>query len=185
MKAWTPLALAGLGASPVVLLRRMRKEFDKGGTLTTPTVAAMYATYTGHALLTAGVAHRRTLPLPLPPRPAEAAGAALILTGAGLWVAGVQRFAGSGQVSGTEVGELVSGGVYRYSRNPQYVGYVLALVGLGLARRSAAVLGLATALALVFRWWVPVEERHLDRELGDAYSRYRERTARWFSLASA
>lgn len=179
------LALAGLGTSTVLLLRQMRQEFDTSGTLTPPTVTAMYAAYTSHALLIAGVAHRRTLPLPLPRRPAEAAGAALTLTGAGLLVGGIRRFAGAGQVSGTEVGDLVTAGVYRYSRNPQYVGYVLALVGLGLARRSAAVLGLATAMALVFRDWVPIEERHLDQELGAAYSRYRERTARWLSLTSA
>lgn len=176
------MSLAGLGAASVGLLLRMRRELRSTGTLRGPTVGAMYATYALHAALTARVAYRRSLPVPIAPRLAGASGAGLMLAGAGLWVAGIRRFAGAGQVSGTEVGDLVTRGIYRYSRNPQYLGYVLALAGLGVARRSLAALALAGAMALAFRCWVPVEEHHLDRRLGAAYRRYRERTPRWFAL---
>lgn len=182
MNARAAWSLGAFVASTVLLLQRMRGEFDSAGKLTRSSVAAMYAAYTGHALLTARVAFLRTLPLPLAPRPARATGVSLALAGLGLCAGGMTPFASAAQVSGTETGELVTGGVYRYSRNPQYVGYVLVLVGVGLARRSAAALGLAGAMALAFRYWVPVEERHLARDLGATYGRYRDRTARWVSL---
>ena len=88
-------------------------------------------------------------------------------------------FAGPGQVSGTKSGPLVTGGVYRWSRNPQYAGYVAALTGLALARRSGAGLFLAAAAGASYAAWVPVEEEHLGHELGPAYEAYLSRTPRW------
>jgi protein-S-isoprenylcysteine O-methyltransferase Ste14 len=176
--------LIGLGAASVFLLRRMRREFDSSDTLSKPTAVGMYATYVVHAALIVRVAHHRAVLLAFPPRLASAAGGALIVTGAALCVAGMRRFAGPSQITGTEVGELVTGGVYRYSRNPQYTGYILTLGGVGLGRRSALVLALAAAMALAYRWWVPVEERHLEREMGATYRHYRESTPRWLGMPS-
>ena len=176
-----PAALAtGLAAGLTVsVLARMRREFDAAGELSAPTVAAMYTGYAVHAAATAHATRYRTGPLPLPSTPAAAAGAMTGVGGAALCAIGMNRFAGPGQVSGTHVGDLATGGVYRYTRNPQYTGYIAVLAGLGLARRSAAVLGLAGAAALIFAWWIPVEERHLEQTFGDAYHRYRTRTPRW------
>jgi len=74
--------------------------------------------------------------------------------------AGMRQFAGPGQVSGTNPGGLVTTGIYRISRNPQYIGYLLALSGLTLARRSKDAAALTLAVAAVYRWWIPIEERH-------------------------
>ncbi len=93
--------------------------------------------------------------------------------------AGMGRFAGPRQLSATRAGALVTSGVYRFSRNPQYAGYVLQLAGLALARRSAVAAALAAGPAAAFRWWVPVEERHLAREFGDTYRAYKARAPRW------
>lgn len=174
-------ASAALGGMTAVglLLRRMHREFESTGQLTVPTMVGMYACYVGHAAATALAAREQVGALRLPSGPALGLGGVLVAGGAGLCVAGMRRFAGPRQISGTDVGGLATGGVYRYTRNPQYVGYVGFLAGVGLARRSAAVLGLASAVALVFRWWVPVEERHLEREFADDYRRYRKQVPRW------
>lgn len=132
-------AFAITGLAPV-LLGRMRRELLRDGRLSAPTVTAMYAAYALHGLAVAVSAWRQSAPLQ--PR-AAVVGAPLAVAGSGLVVAGMSRFVGPGQVSGTQVGELATGGVYRFTRNPQYAGYVLALVGLGLARRSGAVVALA------------------------------------------
>ena len=173
-------ASAAVGGVAVgLLLRRMHREFESTGQLTVPTTVGMYACYVGHAAATALAAREQVGALRLPSGPALGLGGVLVAGGAGLCVAGMRRFAGPRQISGTDVGELATGGVYRYTRNPQYVGYVGFLAGVGLARRSAAVLGLASVAALVFRWWVPVEERHLEREFADDYRRYLKQVPRW------
>lgn len=168
-------AFAITGLAPV-LLGRMRRELLRDGRLSAPTVTAMYGAYALHGLAVAVSAWRQSVPLQ--PR-AAAVGAPLSVAGSGLVVAGMSRFVGPGQVSGTQVGELATGGVYRFTRNPQYAGYVLALVGLGLARRSGAVVALAAGAGAVFAWWVPVEEGALRRTFGLPYEHYLASTPRW------
>jgi protein-S-isoprenylcysteine O-methyltransferase Ste14 len=178
------LTVCGVTGLPA-LLRRMTRDVEEQGALRAPTAAWMYATYGVHA---AGYASAlRTGP----PRPAggwtvgRAAGAATAVVGAALTVAGMSRFAGAAHVSGTQSGPFVTEGVYRFSRNPQYTGYVLTLAGAALARRSVPALVLATAAAGVFVRWVPVEERHLSTSIGTPYVRYLESTPRWLGWAGA
>lgn len=75
---------------------------------------------------------------------------------------------------------LVTDGVFRFSRNPMYLGMVLILIGIGMF--------LATLLPFVvvpiFAWWmtvrfIAVEERDLEQHFGKAYSAYRKRVRRW------
>jgi protein-S-isoprenylcysteine O-methyltransferase Ste14 len=178
--------LATLGTGTVaLLLRRMRRELESTGQLSAPSTACMYGCYTAHATATAAAARERLGTLRIPAAPAAAVGGVLSAGGAGLCVAGMRRFAGFAQISGTDIGGLATGGIYRYTRNPQYAGYIGLLAGVGLARRSAAVLALASAAAVVFRWWVGVEERHLDHQFGDAYRHYRETVPRWLPVGRA
>ena len=173
--AATATAAAGAG----LLLRRMRSELLGQGKFARPTAAAMYALYGAHAFAVAAATRNRTLPVPAPRRAAFAAGAPLVVAGTAAFAAGVRRFAGPGQVTGTQAGDLVTGGAYKYSRNPQYTGYVLALTGIGVARRSGGVLALAAATAAVYRWWVPVEETALRHTFGEPYEQYAETAPRW------
>ncbi len=75
-------------------------------------------------------------------------------------------------------------GVYRYSRNPQNVGWGLVLLGVSLAGRSGAALLLTAVFFVVFRSYIPVEERHLERTFGEEYRRYRDATPRFLGLPS-
>lgn len=178
-----PAVLAGaavLSTAPA-LLRRMAQELDDDGRLTATTVAWMYATYAAHAGLY-GLAVTRC-PHPHPPStPVAVGGAAVAAIGTLASVAGMRRFNDLAQLSGTHPGQLVAGGIYRLSRNPQYAGYVLFLIGTAVARRSAGGLALALTAAGMFAWWVPVEERHLERVFGEPYRTYRRSTSRWAGL---
>lgn len=77
-------------------------------------------------------------------------------------------------------GELVSRGLFAWSRNPIFVGLLLALVALLLwspTILSAAVLTAAWTLTLV---QVRIEEEALRETHGDRYERYAAEVGRWF-----
>jgi|SRR5690606_234261 len=76
--------------------------------------------------------------------------------------------------------EIVATGVYRFSRNPMYVGMALLLLALGLALANAWIVALVpTALAVVYWTAVRHEEAYLERKFGAAYEAYKARTRRW------
>lgn len=173
----TPM-LAGLGAALVMLLPRMRRDFEGTGELSTTTAAGMWGCYfVGAAIY--GDALRRGRPLARTPRSVAGAVAA---TGLAMTAAGMSAFGTAGQLTGTRQGPLATGGVYRISRNPQYIGTAVAAMAGAVARRSSIAAGLAGAYAAVCRWWVPVEERTLEHRFGDDYRRFRAATPRWLGL---
>jgi protein-S-isoprenylcysteine O-methyltransferase Ste14 len=76
--------------------------------------------------------------------------------------------------------ELVIAGLYRYVRNPQYVGVVLVVVGEGLLTGAAVLFGYAALLAVGYHLFVRYyEEPTLGRLFGEQYARYREAVPRW------
>jgi len=75
---------------------------------------------------------------------------------------------------------LVRVGLYRYTRNPMYVGVLLILAGWAVSYRSgalavyAAIVGLAFHLRVVYG-----EEPWLARTYGAEWQAYRDRVPRW------
>jgi protein-S-isoprenylcysteine O-methyltransferase Ste14 len=168
-------AAAALGIGVPVLLWRMRRDFDASGDFTTSTAVAMWSCYGLGGALYADVM-RRGRPAA---RPVRIAGVTACVAGLGAVAAGMGDFNGARQVTGTDPGDLKDGGVYRYSRNPQYVGFVLAGAGGAVARQSATAAALTAGYAAICAWWVRVEERSLHRTFGHDYDRYQQRTPRW------
>jgi protein-S-isoprenylcysteine O-methyltransferase Ste14 len=75
---------------------------------------------------------------------------------------------------------LVTGGVFRISRNPLYLSLLLLLVAYAVRLAApAAWLGPIVFVAYVTRFQIHPEERALQEKFGDAYRRYRTRTRRW------
>jgi protein-S-isoprenylcysteine O-methyltransferase Ste14 len=74
---------------------------------------------------------------------------------------------------------FVTAGLFRFSRNPIFVGMILMAAGVALAAQSLWVGGAAIAFAFVCAAQVRVEEAHLAREFGDAYAAFCRATPRW------
>ncbi len=75
---------------------------------------------------------------------------------------------------------LVTGGVYRITRNPMYVGLVFLL--LAWAVHLSAVLslvGIVLFIVYITRFQIQPEERALARNFGEQYSAYCARVRRW------
>jgi protein-S-isoprenylcysteine O-methyltransferase Ste14 len=75
---------------------------------------------------------------------------------------------------------LVVRGLYRYVRNPMYVGVLLVIAGWSALSGSWALVTFGVGVALAFHLFVVfVEEPTLQRRFGDAYDRYRAAVPRW------
>lgn len=81
---------------------------------------------------------------------------------------------------------LVTSGMYRFSRNPMYVGVVTAIFGqaLGFRSRDAAIYGVVVALMFQIAI-VLYEEPRLTKVFGEAYLDYKKRVPRWVGLRRA
>lgn len=105
------------------------------------------------------------------------------VVGAAVFVAGFLFTARSGANLGEEtrgtVGELRTGGLYRYTRNPQVVGYVVTFVGLGLLADSVLVAGLVGTVVVWLPATVFAEEPWLHEQYGESYDEYRRGVPRF------
>lgn len=78
---------------------------------------------------------------------------------------------------------LVAQGLYRYTRNPMYVGVLTAIAGWAILFHSArlAAYGLIV-FACAHAFVVLHEEPHLHAVFGAEYDAYRARVGRWLTL---
>jgi protein-S-isoprenylcysteine O-methyltransferase Ste14 len=75
---------------------------------------------------------------------------------------------------------LVTSGPYRFTRNPMYLGMVIALIGVGLMLGSLTpFLVIAAFAVLIDRRFIRVEEAMLQEAFGSAYTEFTSRVRRW------
>lgn len=78
--------------------------------------------------------------------------------------------------------KLVVRGMYRYSRNPMYIGGVMLLIGEAIIGASPLLLVYALALGVAAHLFVVYyEEPSLARRFGEEYREYLKHSPRWFS----
>lgn len=78
--------------------------------------------------------------------------------------------------------ELVTTGIYRYSRNPAFLGFDFMFIGLFLMYPGAITLIVMLWNLISFHCLILQEEKHLNQAFGTAYGKYAEKTPRycWF-----
>ncbi|HTY05623.1 MAG TPA: isoprenylcysteine carboxylmethyltransferase family protein [Gemmatimonadales bacterium] len=118
-------------------------------------------------------------------------GAALagIAAGAGILLTCVWEFARSGRGTLAPIDppkRLVVQGLYRYVRNPMYVGVLLILLGeLGLVRTTTFLAYTLCFVVAVNVFVIGYEEPALRRMFGDEYRSYCARVHRWIPTLPA
>ena len=172
--------LVGLFALTGVALAWVRRDFTCQHKLSVVSGLLVWLTYFWHAALVVWFTLRSLWPLPVTQPVLTLLGGTLALLGTLLFTLAVYKFRSLARMSGQKENELIVGGVYRYSRNPQNVGWLLFLAGVSLLGNSAA------GLALTFLFWlilhvylVRTEEPHLKRVFGERYRRYLSTTPRY------
>jgi protein-S-isoprenylcysteine O-methyltransferase Ste14 len=75
---------------------------------------------------------------------------------------------------------LVTGGIYRRTRNPMYLGMAIVLLGVALYLADiTAFLGLALFVRFIGRYQIEPEERILLEKFGGEFEAYQARVRRW------
>ncbi len=108
------------------------------------------------------------------------AGFALLVVGSivRLWPVFVLGPRFSGLVAIQTDHELVTTGIYRYVRNPSYLGLLVASLGWALVFRAGVGILLTALLLIPLVARIRSEERLLTEHFGTEYERYRARTWR-------
>ena len=177
------LGLGLLFVLAALIGRRLRREYRNCLGASVQTVALVWAFSGVHFTLVVLAAVWSTWHFSVPTP--QGLGAGIVVAGVGATLGLCAGFAfrwSFKHLNFLDDTRLVTGGIYRWSRNPQLVGWTLVLVGLGLVRGSAMVLVLAIVVWLSYRLHLPTEEEHLRRVFGEAYEAYRQRTPRYFGF---
>lgn len=116
------------------------------------------------------------------PAPVRAVGAALGLAGDAVFFAAVRAMRDSWRAGLPEPGQtsLVTDGVYRYSRNPAFLGFDLLYLGLSLLYCNPLLAAVSACAMVMLHLQILREERFLREAFGEAYAAYQRQTARYW-----
>ena len=153
-----------------------RNDADNPGVIAPPPF--IYA-----GALAAGLLANRRLRLRfLPRRLGRTLGPLLIFLGFLVGLSGFRevRRAGSSVDPYKPVTAIATGGSYRFTRNPMYLGFTLQYVGISTLFNALPPLVLLPAvLQLMRRGVIEREERYLEGKFGEEYRQYKESVRRW------
>ena len=109
-------------------------------------------------------------------------GIVLMLLGLALstWTSMTFRRAGASYQLKGESSVLMSSGPFRISRNPMYLGMLIWLIGLAVLLGSLTAFLFPILLFLIMNFLIiPVEEKRMERVLGERFIEYKSRARRW------
>ena len=83
-------------------------------------------------------------------------------------------------MSPQESNSLVIRGIYKFTRNPMYLGFLLWLLSFGVFQRNPFSLILAAGFVLYMNYFQIIpEERVLTDSFGEDYLEYKKSVRRW------
>jgi protein-S-isoprenylcysteine O-methyltransferase Ste14 len=110
------------------------------------------------------------------------AGGVLVLAGLAMaqWHARLFKRIGTNINTFGEPGTLTTAGLFAHTRNPMYLGMLLALAGVALALGTLSPWLLVLQFFVLAQcWYIPLEERKLAARFGRQYADYCRDVRRW------
>jgi|TARA_R100000005_G_scaffold96705_2_gene86393 protein-S-isoprenylcysteine O-methyltransferase Ste14 len=118
----------------------------------------------------------------LPPLPFTIAGAILFLAALALLLLSAEKFhrAKTHLEPWKPTTQIITNGIYRYSRNPIYLSMAIAYAGISTAAASwTAIILLIPCLFIIHYYVIMKEEAYLEDKFGKEYLAYRAKVRRW------
>ena len=152
------------------------QKSDSSGAIAPPPVI-------GLALAVLGVVVGQIWPVEIIPAPWQYVAGGPIIAGSVLLVASAFRLFRKAETpvpTYRTPKALVTGGVYRLTRNPIYLAMLLLIAGLAVALDNIWLFAGAAVFQHIIRWGVIArEEPFLEAKFGEEYRAFKQRTRRW------
>jgi len=172
-----------LGLFSLYVSFETKKTYDRGKSLSLRLSLGWWIIDTVHASLVILSSLYTVWPIPINVIAALTGGSIILGAGMSIMLAGIIKFRSLRKISGLDTSGLVTTGIYQWSRNPQFFGWFLALIGISLIGRSEFSF-LLTVLAIIsYHYYITrIEEPYLERIFGEKYLLYKSRTPRYFRI---
>lgn len=108
-------------------------------------------------------------------------GLIIAIAGLALCLASITVFASISKMLCLDSGRLTLDGPYHWSRNPQYVGWLMFLLGYALTDWSPWCLAALLVTAVSLHYLVLIEEQHLRSVFGEPYVEFCHNVPRYWS----
>ncbi|MBL4818923.1 MAG: isoprenylcysteine carboxylmethyltransferase family protein [Deltaproteobacteria bacterium] len=77
--------------------------------------------------------------------------------------------------------QIISSGIYAYSRNPMYIAFGIVTIGTGIILNSLWItLSFIPSIVVIFFIAIKKEELYLENKFGQDYLSYKAKVRRWF-----
>lgn len=165
----------------VFTIFKVKHEYNDKKKLSNTSVVLVWLTYCIHAVIVFFSALKSIWEFPTG-FSAYIIGGILIILGVLFCAVALINFRSFQRMSGIDTSKLIDFGIYRYSRNPQNVGWVLFLLGIAILGKSLFSILFVLIFILLFSLYLPIEEKYLDSIFGESYREYCKKTPRYFGL---
>ncbi|NOY75746.1 MAG: DUF1295 domain-containing protein [Kiritimatiellaeota bacterium] len=110
-------------------------------------------------------------------------GLIIFIIGLILLLMGMIEFRFLHRSTGQDVSNLIISGIYLWSRNPQFVGWVLMLLGISIAGQSGFALFLTVMFMIILHLYtILLEEPYLERLYEEEYCQYKSNSPRYIGI---
>ncbi len=156
----------------------------RGNNLEANLAIALFVVFIASALAIAFLTPAPGGDAPLPAGVTHTGGLALLLASLLLARAALRDMGDAWRVGVIEEArtELVERGIYRFSRNPFFLAYLVGFAAYGILLQSAALLGLLLACMAATHAMILKEEAFLESSHGNLYTAYKQRVPRYIGF---
>ncbi len=167
----------------IYVFPEIKKTYDRKGVFTNRLLYSWYAMWGLHHFPLALAALLGIWLMPVNEAAALAAGALIFIVGVILLPMGMVEFHSLRRSTGQDISKLITSGIYRWSRNPQFVGWFLMLLGISIAGRSGFALALTMVFAVILHLYTTrLAEPYLEHLYGEEYRRYMASAPRYIGM---